>query len=94
MGSIKQLREDIENQIDIVDVAQKLGITVNKDNKSLCIFHVDHHPSLQFFNTKDRDGMQHYHCFTCNAHGNMFELVKKVQARIPPKLKYKGLILL
>ena len=40
--------------------------------RSLCLFHEDKTPSLTLYN-------DHYHCFACGAHGNVFELVKTVR---------------
>jgi DNA primase catalytic core len=78
MISFNNLREIIEQTVDIKIVAKKLGLEVNKHNFSLCPFHDDRHPSLHFYDKKT-DSHQQYHCFSCNAHGSMFDLVKELQ---------------
>lgn len=63
---------DIERlkQIDICDVAIKLGLVV-KNRKTLCFLHPDHNPSLCFFSNNQ------WHCFGCGEGGDVISLVQK-----------------
>lgn len=71
--------KDEISQIDIVDVAQKLGLQLAAGRRSprlaICPFHNDTQPSLHLYQGED----PHYHCFTCHEHGDTVELVKKRQ---------------
>lgn len=44
--------QEIKSSLDIVEVANQLGIAVGKDGKALCPFHNDTSPSLQFSKQK------------------------------------------
>lgn len=59
------------NSIDIIYVADKLGLCVHK-NKTNCFLHNDKTPSLSF---NIRTNM--WKCFGCNSGGNVIELVKR-----------------
>jgi hypothetical protein len=65
--------------LDIADVAQKLGLQVapgrRSPRQSICPFHDDTKPSLYLYQNDD----PHFHCFTCHAHGDTVELVKRSQ---------------
>ncbi len=69
--------KDEVSRLDIVQVAQKLGLQVAPGRRSprlaLCPFHDDDTPSLHLYQTSD----PHYHCFACHAHGDTVELVKQ-----------------
>lgn len=71
--------KDEISQIDIVDVAQKLGLQLAAGRRSprlaICPFHNDTQPSLHLYQGEN----PHYHCFTCHEHGDTVELVKKRQ---------------
>lgn len=71
--------KDKISQLDIVDVAQKLGLQLAPGRRSprmaICPFHNDTQPSLHLYQGKD----SHYHCFTCHEHGDIVELVKQRQ---------------
>lgn len=54
--------------LDIEEIAQFLGIEI-KQHKAICFMHNDTDPSLSFKNNK-------YHCFGCNAHGDVIALVQ------------------
>ena len=55
--------------LPIEQVAERLGMELVR-HKSLCPFHVDHHPSLSFNVRKNT-----YRCFVCDAHGGTIDLV-------------------
>ena len=71
----RQLVERIKSEVTPEDVAKKLGLNIvprGNRKRVLCPFHDDHDPSLELFH-------DHYHCWACNAHGNVFELVKQLE---------------
>lgn len=72
MSNLSDLKSKIDSEVEIEKVAEALGIKIT-NHKALCPFHDDKHPSLSF---KNED--KYYHCFSCNAHGNMYELVKQI----------------
>ena len=63
---------DIERlkQIDICDVATKLGLVL-KNGKTLCFLHPDHNPRLCFSSNNQ------WHCFGCGEGGDVISLVQK-----------------
>lgn len=66
---------------DLPDVAHRLGLQSQQNGDrhlALCPFHADTKPSLRLF-PKSGTTEQHYHCFSCNAHGDAISLVKQVQ---------------
>jgi len=72
MISYNDYFKELINNIPIEDVFNKLGYKIEKKGnykKVLCPFHNDTNPSLVLY--KD-----HYHCYACGAHGNIFEIVK------------------
>lgn len=66
---IKQVRASV----DIIDVAKKYGINVNRNNKALCCFHKEKTPSLSFHKEK-----QIYKCFSCGKGGDVISLVSEL----------------
>lgn len=64
------LFEEVKLSITVPEAAQRYGLTVHR-GRGLCPFHDDHHPSLMI-----RE--DHYHCFTCGAHGDVIDLAGKL----------------
>ena len=56
--------------IPIKEVAEGLGIDINKDNNFLCIAHNDSKPSAHIFAKNNS-----WHCFACGAGGSCLDLV-------------------
>ncbi len=75
-SEIRRITQELASRAKVVEVAQKLGMVVSNPRsgqpKTLCPFHDDRTPSLTLY-------QGHYHCFACNAHGNVYELVKAVR---------------
>ena len=65
--------DDIKRYYPIIDIAKRLGLEIDRNNKAICPFHNDTNPSLSF-NIKDN----YYHCFSCGASGDNIKLVKEV----------------
>jgi DNA primase len=59
--------ESIKSAVSVPDAAERYGMTVSRNGSALCPFHNDHHPSLRLYD-------DHYHCFTCGAHGDVIDL--------------------
>lgn len=59
----------VKDAVDIVDVAEFYGVSVNRHKKALCPFHDDNHPSMSFKN-------QRFKCFSCDEGGDVIDLVK------------------
>ena len=73
------LVERIKSLAKIEEISEKLGLNVvirGKQKRVLWPFHDDHDPSMVLLPDSDPD---HYHCFVCNAHGDVFELVKQLK---------------
>jgi DNA primase len=66
----------IIERADIVNVAQRLGLQLDKrptrPRLALCPFHTDHSPSLHLYQAAP--GRDHFHCFVCGAHGDAVTL--------------------
>lgn len=63
----------IKKNYSIIDIALKLGLKIDRNNKTICPFHKDTNPSLSF-NIKEN----YYHCFSCGASGDNIKLVKNI----------------
>lgn len=64
--------EELKDRLDIVQVAELRGITVNKHGQAECFNNHDQKtPSLKFYLDS-----QSYHCFGCGAHGDAISLVQ------------------
>ncbi len=65
----------IRDAVPLSDVCAKLNLHTKrygKQMRALCPFHNDRTPSLQIY-------QDHYHCYACRAHGDLFSLVQKVK---------------
>lgn len=58
------------NELEIEDVATRLGINVIK-HKALCFMHDDHKPSISFSNSKNL-----YKCWACGKGGGPIQMVR------------------
>ena len=63
--------EHVKNNTDIIEIAERYGIEVNKHKKALCIFHDDNTASMSFKNN-------YFTCFSCRAKGSAIDLVMKL----------------
>jgi len=70
-GLLKDFYRQVRG-VDILQVAQALGIVVLKGNKALCPLHGDKDPSLSFRNNR-------FKCFGCGENGSPIDLVMKMQ---------------
>ena len=65
----------LKSNISLEDVCNLLGMSVIKkgtEKKTLCPFHNDHDPSMVLYTDTHA-----YHCFACNAHGDIFSIIRK-----------------
>lgn len=63
----------IKKYYSIIDIAKRLGLEIDKNNKAICPFHKDINPSLSF-NSEEN----YYYCFACGAGGDNIKLVKEI----------------
>lgn len=72
----KETIDSIKSAADIVSVASDLGMSPKKQGKLwavVCPFHQDHDPSMKLYPDTGT-----YHCYVCEAHGDVFDLVMEV----------------
>ncbi len=66
--------EELKDRLDVIQVAELRGITVNKHGQAECFNgHDQKTASLKFYTES-----QSYHCFGCKAHGDVISLVQHV----------------
>ena len=66
----------IIEHVQLAEACEKLGIQIQgqgRQSLALCPFHHDRKPSLHIY-------QDHFHCYACQAHGNIFDLVKEVKS--------------
>ncbi|MDB6108452.1 MAG: hypothetical protein JWR69_202, partial [Pedosphaera sp.] len=84
--------DDLAREAELPLIAEELGVRVvgrgGSQPKALCPFHDDRTPSLSFYSAKASSRAQ-FHCFACNAHGDVFDLIKKqLSCDFPAALKW------
>ena len=62
--------QDIKNRLNITDVANHLGIKIDRNQRALCPFHADKNPSLQFSKEK-----QIATCFSSNCNLGTVDII-------------------
>jgi DNA primase len=67
-------KSDIErlNQLPIIEVANKLGLKLDRSNKCHCFIHEERTPSFSIHSRKNR-----WKCFGCGESGGVIKLVEK-----------------
>lgn len=65
--------QEVKERVDIIKVAQYLGINLNRANKCKCLWHKEKTASLSFSQSK-----QVFKCFGCGEGGDCITLVSKV----------------
>ena len=68
--------DTIKHSVNILDVAARYGIEVNRHKKALCPFHPDSNPSLSFKG-------QRFKCFVCGAGSDVIDLVAQLAGKEP-----------
>lgn len=68
--------KEVKSRVSMTEVAQFYGIKVRCDGFTNCIFHNDRHPSMKLY--KD-----HYHCFSCQAHGDVIAFTAQLYGLAP-----------
>lgn len=79
-NEISQIVEKLANSVDIEELAIRLGLSIKRIGgtaSTLCINHNEENPSMRLF-PRSNSEKPHYHCFVCGAHGDIFNLVQKV----------------
>ncbi|HVY01167.1 MAG TPA: CHC2 zinc finger domain-containing protein [Candidatus Nanoarchaeia archaeon] len=80
------LTKKIVSAIKITDIAKEHGLkqSTTQKNQFLCPFHKDKNPSLDL---NDEKGF--FHCFGCQASGNIIDLVSRLDKITPEEAKEK-----
>ena len=68
---------ELKTQLDIYQVADRLGIQINKYHKALCPFHDDKRPSLQFSKEK-----QIATCFSGNCDAGTMDVIRLTEKKL------------
>lgn len=63
--------EEVKSLVDMPTAARHYGIEVNRSNMAICPFHHERPPPMKLYN-------DHYHCFGCQAHGDVITLVQEL----------------
>ena len=63
--------KEIKNAVSVPEAARYYGIETKGNEMCRCPFHDDRHPSMKLYE-------DHYHCFGCNAHGDVIDLVGRL----------------
>ena len=66
-----QKAQIIKDTITPAEAAAMYGIDVGRNGMACCPFHPDHNPSMKLYD-------DHYHCFACNAHGDVINLASEI----------------
>lgn len=72
--------DGIRRSVTIAEAASRFGVKLARDGRELkgcCPFHKDDTPSFTVFNGKD--GVQRFHCFGCDAKGDVLEFTMKLK---------------
>lgn len=77
---VNRLIENLAGSIQIDDLSERLGLHVRRAGSpsAQCVFHDDTNPSMRLY-PGSKQGRSHYHCYVCNAHGDIFDLTKHVK---------------
>lgn len=62
--------EEVKNRIDIHTAAEHFGLTV-RNGMCSCPAHTDRTPSMKLYS-------DHFHCFSCGAHGDVIKLTQLI----------------
>lgn len=68
------------HKVNLVEFATKFGLPIIKrpnGGVTNCIFHEDQNPSMSIYQTKSGDWL--FNCFSCHEHGDIFDLVQKIE---------------
>ncbi|MBQ8961600.1 MAG: DNA primase [Ruminococcus sp.] len=68
--------EDVKELVDVPTAARHYGVEVNRSNMAICPFHNEHTPSMKLYK-------KNYHCFGCQAHGDVIRLVQELFGLMP-----------
>ena len=65
------LFQNVKYGVSCREAAERYGVSVNRQDKELCPFHNDRHPSLYVAD-------DHYYCFACGEHGDVIDFAAKL----------------
>jgi len=61
----------VKDRLNVKDVAEYYGLSVNRSGFTNCLFHEDKTPSMKLYN-------DHFHCFSCCEHGSVIDLTARL----------------
>jgi DNA primase len=70
-GIIINIYELIRSSVTLRQAAEAYGMTVTRSGMTRCPFHADRNPSMKLYDTA-------YHCFGCQAHGDVTALTAQI----------------
>lgn len=86
---VDRLRRDVS----LSDMAASFGVSLQKDGREFiacCPFHSEDTPSFTIFTGK-KDGVERFHCFGCDAHGDVLDFVREIKGvNLPEAIKILG----
>ena len=72
---------DLLRDVDLCSIVEALGGRVRQigggRGETTCVFHDDHNPSLKLY-PADGQSNPHFHCYSCNAHGDALNLIQQM----------------
>ncbi|MFT5294903.1 MAG: DNA primase catalytic core [Colwellia sp.] len=77
--NFKDATNTLLSTVSLNSLCEKLGIATQQtgsSTKAVCQFHDDTKPSMELYDNNP-DGVSKYYCFSCEAQGNIFSLVKQ-----------------
>lgn len=79
-SQVTKIRDDIA----IASVAERLGLPIvasGSNSKTFCPFNSHKRPTVELYDSQaSATEPRHFHCFSCGAHGDAFDLVKQVKS--------------
>ena len=80
MTEIKESINKIKSKSDLITILNYYGIHLNKSNMAKCPFHNEKTASLSI---KEEGNKAIYHCFGCNAHGDIIDFIREKEGLEP-----------
>ena len=68
--------DEVKELVDVPTAARSYGVEVHRGNMALCPFHRERTPSMKLYE-------KNYHCFGCQAHGDVIKLVQELYGLTP-----------
>ena len=89
MTEIKESINKIKSKSDLITILNYYGIHLNKSNMAKCPFHNEKTASLSI---KEEGNKAIYHCFGCNAHGDIIDFIREKEGLTIKEISERGII--